>query len=117
MFSQFLAGANQTLTAKGDSVQPAGSTQPVTWLSTAFQTLSLTVILPGEKLQVIQSIALSDLTVTMQTQDQAFTPLASSQYTLAQYKNPFGFSLQVIEAAEDIILSSGSTDIAEVRRK
>jgi hypothetical protein len=115
LFSQFLAGDNITLTAKGDSVQPSGSTQPVTWLSTAFQSLSLDVILPGQKLQVIESIALSDLEVTMQTPDQAFTPLASSQSTVAQYKNPFGFSLQVTEASEDIILSSGGTDIAEVR--
>lgn len=52
LFSQFLAGNNQTLTAKGDSVQPAGSSQPVDWLSEAFKTLSLNVILPGQKLQV-----------------------------------------------------------------
>lgn len=52
LFSNFLAGANQTLVTKGDSVQPPGSSQPVTWLSTAFKTLSLNVLLPGEKLPV-----------------------------------------------------------------
>lgn len=46
----------------------------------------------------------------MQTPDQAFTPLASSSNTLVTYKNSFGFSLQVIEAAEDIILGLGGTD-------
>jgi len=114
LFSQFLAGENQTLIAKGDSVQPDGSSQPVTWLSNAFQTLSLDVVLPGQKFQIIQSIVLSDLAITMQTPDQAFMPLASSSNTLATYKNPFGFSLQVVEAAEDIILGFGNVDAAEV---
>ena len=114
LFSQFLAGTNVTLVAKGDSVQPSGSSQPVSWLSSAFQTLSLNVILPGQKLQVIESIALNELAVIMQTQAQTFTPLASSSNTVAQYKNPFGFSLQVIEASEDIILSSEGINIAEV---
>jgi hypothetical protein len=50
----------------------------------------------------------------METQDQAFAPLASSQHTLATYKNPFGFSLQVIEAATDIILNNLGSDLAEV---
>lgn len=51
----------------------------------------------------------------MQTQNQAFQPLASSNFTLAKYKNPFGFSLQVIEAGEDITLNSGGVDAADVR--
>lgn len=132
LFSRFLAGENQTLTTKGDSVQPDGSSQPVTWLSDAFKTLSLEVILPGQKfdvsckkisyflplmtlMQVIQSIELADLAVTMQEQSQAFAPPTTSKSTLATYKNPFGFSLQVFEAAQNIILGSGGVDIAEVR--
>lgn len=49
LFSKFLAGENQTLTTKGDSVQPDGSNAPVSWLSTAFKTLSIQVVLPGQK--------------------------------------------------------------------
>ena len=45
---------------------------------------------------------------------EAFAPLSSSQDTLATYKNPFGFSLQVIEAATQITLASGGTDVAQV---
>lgn len=55
LFSKFLAGENQTLITKGNSVQPAGSSQPVSWLSTAFKTLSLEVILPGQKFDVSSS--------------------------------------------------------------
>jgi len=52
LFSHFLAGDNQTLSVAGESVQPAGSNGPVSWLSTAFQTLTLEVILPGHKYDV-----------------------------------------------------------------
>ena len=51
----------------------------------------------------------------MTEQSEAFEPLASSQYTLATYKNPFGFSLQVVQASEDIIVQAGGQDAAEVR--
>ena len=51
----------------------------------------------------------------MTEQSEAFEPLASSQYTLVKYKNPFGFSLQVVQAAEDIIIGAGGQDAAEVR--
>ena len=45
---------------------------------------------------------------------EAFAPLASSKETLATYKNPFGFSLAVIEAGENITLGAGGTSVATV---
>jgi len=51
LFSQFLAGQNQTLSVEGDFVQPSGTTA-VSWLSNAFKTLTLQVILPGQIYQV-----------------------------------------------------------------
>ncbi|KAJ8482152.1 hypothetical protein ONZ45_g15054 [Pleurotus djamor] len=112
LFSQFLAGHNQTLVAKGDFVQPGGT--QVGWLSDAFKTLELSVILPGQVFDIITAITLDDFAVTMQTPDQAFAPLASSQGTVAQYKNPFGFSLQVTESQQTLILSSSGVDIAQL---
>lgn len=50
----------------------------------------------------------------MTTDDQAFAPLASSKNTLATYKNPFGFSLQVIESAPDITIRFNGADAAHV---
>ncbi|KAH8979124.1 hypothetical protein EDB92DRAFT_1821158 [Lactarius akahatsu] len=94
LFSQFLAGKNQTLSVQGDSVQPTG-TGTVGW--------------------IIDSITLSDLEIAMTEQNQVFAPLASSQHTLATYKNPFGFSLQVIQSAEDIFLGASGSDVAELK--
>ncbi|CDO73852.1 hypothetical protein BN946_scf185016.g9 [Trametes cinnabarina] len=115
LFSNFLAGKNQSLAVKGESVQPTGSSGPVQWLSTAFQTVTLNVTLPGQTFNIIQSIDMSDLELVMTEQDQAFAPLASSKQVLAEYKNPFGFSLQVVAGSEDIILAAGGTDVAELK--
>ena len=45
LFTEYLQGDDITLVAKGNSVMPTGSNTPVSWLSTAFKTLSLSVIL------------------------------------------------------------------------
>ncbi|KAG1812612.1 uncharacterized protein BJ212DRAFT_460083 [Suillus subaureus] len=114
LFSEYLAADNITLNVQGDTVQPSGANGPVTWLSTAFKTLTLDVILPGKKFDIIQSITLSDLSLTMQSQDQAFSPLSGSNNTVAQYKNPFGFSLQVIQSTVNMDLSYGGTAAAQL---
>ncbi|KAG1742190.1 hypothetical protein EDB19DRAFT_1702736 [Suillus lakei] len=114
LFSEYLAADNITLNVQGDTVQPPGANGPVTWLSTAFKTLTLDVILPGQKFDIIQSIALSDLSLTMQSQNQAFAPLSGSNNTMAQYKNPFGFSLQVIQSTVNMDLSYGGTAAAQL---
>ncbi|KAK0241921.1 hypothetical protein EDD85DRAFT_820884 [Armillaria nabsnona] len=115
LFSAFLAGENSTLITTGDSVQPSGSSGSVDWLSAAFKTLSLNVVLSGQMFNVIQSVELSDLELTLQSADQTFAPPTSSRNTLATYKNPFGFSLQVFEAAQNIVMTSlDGTEIASL---
>lgn len=52
----------------------------------------------------------------MQSPDQAFAPLASSESTLAEYKNPFGFSLQIVEAGETIVLGANGNNAAQVSK-
>ncbi|KIK99094.1 hypothetical protein PAXRUDRAFT_30734 [Paxillus rubicundulus Ve08.2h10] len=114
LFSEYLAANNITLSVKGESVQPTGASSPVTWLSDAFQTLTLNVNLPGQKFDIIQSIALSDLSLSMDTQDEAFAPLSGSNNTLAEYKNPFGFSLQVIQSSVNMTLAAGGVAAAQL---
>jgi hypothetical protein len=52
LLSQFLTGQNQTLSVQGVFVQPSG-TNSVGWLSSAFKTLTLQVILPGFTVRLI----------------------------------------------------------------
>ena len=50
LFSNYLAGQNQTLSVTGESVDPGSGT--IDWLSTAFKTLTINVTLPGQTYQV-----------------------------------------------------------------
>lgn len=52
----------------------------------------------------------------MTESDEDYAPLASSNNTVAVYRNPFGFSLQVVESAEHIILVGPSGGFATVRK-
>lgn len=58
--------------------------------------------------KIIDSVTISDLEVIMTEKSEAFGPVASSQYTLATYKNPFGFSLQVVQAAAEILIEDAA---------
>ena len=62
--------------------------------------------------QIIESITINDLELNITSQDEAFAPVTSSQHTLATYKNPFGFSLQVVQSGENITLSYSGSDVA-----
>ncbi|KAF9484474.1 hypothetical protein BDN70DRAFT_872495 [Pholiota conissans] len=114
LFSHFLNGQNTTLQTTGQSVQPPGSSGAVDWLSTAFKSLTLDVILPGEKFQVIKEIDLNDLDVTIKTNDESFDPPTTSHNTVAKYANPFGFSLQVVEVGQTIDLGNQGKQIAQL---
>lgn len=52
--------------------------------------------------------------MTLKTDDQTFAPPTTSHNTIAKYANPFGFSLQVIEAGQTIVLGKGGLQIAKV---
>lgn len=52
LFSKYLSGENITLQTTGESVQPSGPSGTIDWLTAAFKTLTLDIILPGQKLQV-----------------------------------------------------------------
>lgn len=57
LFSNFLAGENQTLQVTGrDVVSPAQPGRPVDWLSAAFKQLTINVILPGHVYEIISAV-------------------------------------------------------------
>ncbi|KAL1718757.1 hypothetical protein EV715DRAFT_290908 [Schizophyllum commune] len=113
LFTRYLQAENISLTAQGDTVMPDGSNE-IEWLSDAFKTLELEVTLQGESFDIIQSISIDDLEVTMESDDQTWAPASSSKKTNAVYKNPFGFSLQVIRSAETLNIGYGGSDAAKL---
>ncbi|SCV70806.1 BQ2448_3568 [Microbotryum intermedium] len=107
LFSGFLAGLNQTLQVKGDSVvSPTQPNKPVNWLSAAFQQLTLQVVLPGKIFpDIISSITLQDLTVRITEQDEAYNVPSRNNETDVIYKNPFGFSLIAKQAGGSFLIN------------
>lgn len=76
----------------------------------------LLIILVLKFSQIIDSITINDFNVEIITQDQSYDPLVGSNSTLATYQNPFGFSLQVVQSAVDMIIAlpDNGTQIASV---
>ena len=114
LFTNFLQGKNQTLQVTGVSVvTEANGNQPVNWLSAAFKTLTLNVILPGRIYQIIFSITLSDLTVKVNGDPaDSYTVPSGSNSTIAIFANPFRFSLQPIRTGTDITIVFNNADTA-----
>ncbi|KAG1745592.1 hypothetical protein EDD22DRAFT_786062, partial [Suillus occidentalis] len=65
LFSEYLSADNITLNVQGDAVQPPGANGPVTWLSAAFKTLTLDVVLPGRKKFDVSSLTVEESFVLM----------------------------------------------------
>ncbi|TFK75313.1 hypothetical protein BDN72DRAFT_885777, partial [Pluteus cervinus] len=111
IFNNFVHGQDSDVLVQGASAGPSS----VTWLNDAIKLLRVAATLPNRgPLTLIQSIELNDLSVKIQSQDEVYAPPASSKATIAQYKNPFGFALQVIEAGQELTLSSQGVDIAQL---
>lgn len=70
----------------------------------------------ADSLQIIDSITIEDFRVELTTAAETYAPLVGSNTTLATYQNPFGFSLQVIQSAVDMVIAlpDNGTQIATV---
>ncbi|KAM0750211.1 hypothetical protein T439DRAFT_247618 [Meredithblackwellia eburnea MCA 4105] len=113
LFSQFLQGVNQTLQVTGQQVvTPAQPNSPVNWLSAAFSKLTLQVVLPGHVYDIISSIKLQDLTITITEQSEAYAVPTQNNETDVVYKNPFGFSLTATQAGGDFYINYNGVDTA-----
>ncbi|GAA6057282.1 hypothetical protein JCM3770_004534 [Rhodotorula araucariae] len=110
VFSQFLMGENVPLAVTGDSVVTPAQGSPVSWLSAAFKTLTLNVTLPGKKSDIISAISIKDLIVTIQEPSQAYAALVQSNETDVTYRNPYGFSLQAVQAGGSFYINYGGSD-------
>ncbi|GAA5897781.1 hypothetical protein JCM8208_000260 [Rhodotorula glutinis] len=110
VFTMFLMGQNVPLAVTGDSVVTPAQRAPVNWLSAAFKTLTLNVTLPGKVSKIIYAISIQDLIVTLVEPSQAYAALIQSNETDVTYRNPYGFSLQAIQAGGNFIINYGGTD-------
>lgn len=105
LFSSFLAGNASILQVTGNEVvSPAQPGSPVKWLSAAFKTLTLDVSLPGHVYDIVSAATLKDLDVSVLDQSQSEAALVTNNATEITFKNPFGFSLSLVQAGGIFIL-------------
>ncbi|PWN18638.1 hypothetical protein BCV69DRAFT_252553, partial [Microstroma glucosiphilum] len=115
LFTQFLAGLNQTLQLTGVSViSPTSGGQPVSWLTDAFPALTTNAVLPGQIYQIIFSIVLSDLTATINNPVVPYVITGGNNQTIATFANPFEFSLTPLRTAPMITLTYQGVDTAQI---
>ncbi|WFC96532.1 hypothetical protein MBRA1_003193 [Malassezia brasiliensis] len=102
LFSQYLQGKNSQLSVKGVSVVTReNGNKPVSWLSKAFKTLTLNVVLPGHIYRIVYAITISDLFLTMMQQSHTWAPPTGSNQSVATYANPLHFTLTPLQASLD----------------
>ncbi|KAF9355180.1 hypothetical protein BGX26_006889 [Mortierella sp. AD094] len=108
LFNLVLGGGSPALTVQGKSATPAGG--PVSWLSSAFSSLTLNVSLPSiGKQEIITGITLKSMSLDF-TGSDAYSVLTSSDDIEASFHIPFTFPLSITQVAEklDIQLPQGS---------
>ncbi|KAF9098545.1 hypothetical protein BGX27_000783 [Mortierella sp. AM989] len=100
MFRMALNGGTPNLIVKGKSVTPASG--PVSWLSSAFGSLTMNVTLPSlGKQDIITGITLKTMTLDF-TGDNPYSVMTSSDNIEASFKIPFAFPLSITQVAEDM---------------
>ena len=100
LFSQYLQGKNSELSVKGDSVVTReNGNKAVSWLSKAFKTLTLDLVLPGHIYKIVYSVTISDLFITFMEQADTWAPRTGSNQSVAVYANPLHFTLTPLKAS------------------
>ncbi|KAG0013358.1 hypothetical protein BGZ82_002154 [Podila clonocystis] len=100
LFRTTLNGGSPSLIVKGKSVTPASG--PVSWLSSAFGSLTMNVSLPSiGKQDIITGITLKTMTLDF-TGPDPYSIMTSSDNIEANYHIPFAFPLNIVKVAEDM---------------
>ncbi|GJJ76993.1 hypothetical protein EMPS_09352 [Entomortierella parvispora] len=113
MFRLALSGGSPSLIVQGKSVTPASG--PVSWLSSAFSTLTMNVSLPSiGKQELITNITMKTMTLDF-TGGNPYSVMTSSDDIEANFHIPFSFPLEITQVAESmaIQLPQGS-DVASL---
>jgi hypothetical protein len=108
LFSNYVSGAVSNTSALGISCAPDG-VNPITWLSEGFKTVNLNVALgAGAPLKIINGVRLGYLDLSFNS-DTPYAPTINSPSVIADYKLPFGFSLNVTALSQNITLAINTT--------
>ncbi|KAF9981330.1 hypothetical protein BGZ75_007419 [Mortierella antarctica] len=100
MFRLALNGGAPNLIVKGKSVTPASG--PVSWLTSAFGSLTMNVTLPSiGKQDIITGITMKTMTLDF-TGGNPYSVMTSSDNIEASFKIPFAFPLNIVQVAEDM---------------
>ncbi|KAG0305312.1 hypothetical protein BGZ97_001149 [Linnemannia gamsii] len=100
MFRLALNGGTPSLIVRGKSVTPASG--PVSWLDSAFKTLTMNVTLPSlGKQDIITGITLKTMSLDF-TGSNPYSVMTSSDNIEASFKIPFSFPLSITKVAEDM---------------
>ncbi|KAG0334092.1 hypothetical protein BG004_000562 [Podila humilis] len=100
LFRTTLNGGSPNLIVKGKSVTPTNG--PVSWLSSAFGSLTMNVSLPSiGKQDIITGITLKTMTLDF-TGPDPYSVMTSSDNIEANYHIPFAFPLNIVQVAEDM---------------
>ncbi|KAF8977331.1 hypothetical protein BGZ46_007471 [Entomortierella lignicola] len=102
LFNLVLSGGSPPLTVVGKSATPAGG--PVSWLNSAFSSLTLNVSLPSiGKQEIITGITLKTMDLDF-TGSNAYSVMTSSSDIEATFHIPFSFPLSITQVSEDLAI-------------
>ncbi|KAI8875227.1 hypothetical protein K501DRAFT_203069, partial [Backusella circina FSU 941] len=108
LFSNYVSGAISNTSAAGISCAPDG-VNPITWLSEGFKTVNLNVALgAGAPLKIINGVSLGYLDLKFDA-NTPYAPTINGPSVVADYKLPFGFSLNVTALSQNITLAINTT--------
>ncbi|KAL8279026.1 hypothetical protein RQP46_008484 [Phenoliferia psychrophenolica] len=102
IFNGFIHGLPSDLVVRGVAAGPPSCS----WLNSGIKKLAIAVILPAMKLDVINAIAIHDMTLLF-TKEKPWAPSFSTKDTVAAFQLPFAFPVNIVQAATSITASSG----------
>ncbi|KAI9304283.1 hypothetical protein BJ944DRAFT_153106, partial [Cunninghamella echinulata] len=115
MFSTYVSGGIAQTSAIGVSAAPDGHT-PIQWLSQAFQTVQLNVGLSnqGGAMKIIHAVNMGHLDLKFDA-NNPYSPTVSAPNVMADFSVPFGFSLNITQATQNITMNTNKTgDFAQL---